>query len=97
MEPEVAAVATCIILSTIYLVISEARRIRTRTRVATRPAHTRSQPTAVAPQRRVRSRHEMVPCADFYMREEDTISFSELREVFPERKSSGGASVNKDT
>ena len=28
MEPEVAAVATCIILSTVYLVVSEARRIR---------------------------------------------------------------------
>ena len=30
MEPEVAACASCLILSTIYLVISEARRIRQR-------------------------------------------------------------------
>ena len=30
MEPEVAAVSSCLILSTVYLVVSEARRIRTR-------------------------------------------------------------------
>ena len=30
MEPEVAAVASCLILSTVYLVISEARRIQKR-------------------------------------------------------------------
>ena len=51
MEPEIAAVASCIILSTVYLVVSEARRIR----------------------------------GLFFLREEDTISFDELREVFPDR------------
>ena len=66
MEPEVAAVATCLILGTVYLVVSEARRIRSM----------------------------------FFLEEEDTISFEELRGVFPDkvaRRSSGGAAVNKDT
>ena len=30
MEPEVAAVASCVVLSTVYLVVSEARRIHHR-------------------------------------------------------------------
>ena len=51
MEPEIAAVATCIIMGTVYLVVSEARRIR----------------------------------GTFFLEEEDTVSFEELREVFPDR------------
>ena len=65
MEPEIAAVATCVIVSTVYLIISEARRIR----------------------------------GHFFMREEDIISFQELRDVFPDRSPppKSGASVYKDT
>jgi len=58
MEPEVAAVASCVIVSTVYLIVSEARRIHTK----------------------------------FYLKEADIISFSELREVYPdlgERQASG--------
>lgn len=63
MEPEIATVASCLILSTMYLMVSEARRIRKR----------------------------------FYLREEDIISFQELRDVFPSQPNNGGAGANKDT
>ena len=61
MEPEIAMVASCLILGTVYLVISEARRIHDR----------------------------------FYLEADETISFAELRVMYP--KVPSAASVGLGT